>query len=63
MTNIVQVPQTKRSSKLQDVLHGLAKFPYEVYLQKKENSVYMLHDFQIHRKFTLNEDNAILHIS
>jgi hypothetical protein len=47
---------------LQDVLPGLEELSYEVYLQKKASNVYMLHDFQIHSKFTLNEDNAILHI-
>ena len=53
---------TIRQPLLQDVLLGLAELSYETYLQKKENNVYMLRDFQIHRKFTLNEDNAILHI-
>jgi hypothetical protein len=48
---------------LQDVLFGLAELSYEAYLQKKENNVYMLCDFRIHIKFTLNEDNAILHIA
>ena len=47
---------------LQDVLPRLAKLSYEVDLQKEEKSVYMLRDFQILSKFTLNEDNAILHI-
>jgi hypothetical protein len=54
---------TIRQPMLQDVLPGLSEFPYEVYLQKKEKSVYMLRDFRIHSKFTLNEDNAILHIN
>jgi hypothetical protein len=53
---------TIRQPLLQDVLPGLAEFPYEVYLQKKENSIYMLRDFRVHRKFTLNEENSILHI-
>ena len=53
---------TIRQHLLQDVLPGLVEFSYEVYLQKKANNVYMLCDFCIHNKFTLNEDNAILHI-
>ena len=47
---------------LQNVLPKLAKFLYETYLQKKTSNVYMLQELRIHRKFTLNEDNAILHI-
>jgi hypothetical protein len=54
---------TIRQLLLQDVLPGLAELSYEAYLQKKANSVYMLRDFRIHSIFTLNEDNAILHIS
>jgi hypothetical protein len=53
---------TVRQPVLQDVLPGLTEFPYEIYLQKKANIVYMLRDFRVHRKFTLNEDNVILHI-
>ena len=53
---------TVRQPLLQDVLFGLEELSYEAYLQKKENNVYMLRDFWIHSKFTLNEDNAILHI-
>ena len=56
------VHYTIRHPLLQDVLPGLVEFSYEAYLQKKANSVYMMCDFQIHSKFTLNEDNAILHI-
>ena len=51
-----------RQPVLQYVLPGLTEFPYEIYLQKKANIVYMLRDFHVHRKFTLNEDNVILHI-
>jgi len=35
---------------------------YETYLQKKETTMYILHDFQVHGKFRLNEDNVVLHI-
>ena len=61
MVNII-VHYTIREPLLQDVFPGLAEFPYEVYLQKKENIFYMLRDFRVHRKFTLNDDYAILHI-
>jgi hypothetical protein len=53
---------TTRKPLLQNVLPRLAELSYETYLRKKESNVYMLHEFQIHTKFTLNEDNAILHI-
>jgi hypothetical protein len=51
-----------RQPLLQNVVPKLAKFSYETYLHKKASSVYMLRYFRIHNKFTLNEDNAILHI-
>jgi hypothetical protein len=51
-----------RQPLLQNVLPELAELSYETYLQKKASSVYMLRQLQIQRKFTLNEDNAILHI-
>jgi hypothetical protein len=53
---------TVRQPLLQNVLPKLEELLYETYLQKKATSVYMLRDFRIHNKFTLNEDNAILHI-
>jgi hypothetical protein len=53
---------TVRQPLLQNVLPKLAELSYETYLQKKASSVYMLRELRIHRKFTLNEDNAILHI-
>jgi hypothetical protein len=54
---------TVREPLLQNVLPKLEELSYETYLQKKANSVYMLRELQIHKKFTLNEDNAIFHIS
>jgi hypothetical protein len=61
MDNIT-VHCTIRHLMLQDVLPVLAELSLEAYLQKNTNNVYMLRDFRIHSKFTLNEDNAILHI-
>lgn len=53
---------TIRKPVLQDVLPHLTELPYEIYLQKKANIVYMLCDFRVDSKFTLNEDSVILHI-
>jgi hypothetical protein len=53
---------TLRQPLLEIVLPKLAELSYETYLQKKASNVYMLRDLRIHNKFTLNEDNAILHI-
>jgi hypothetical protein len=54
---------TVRKPLLKDVLPKLVELSYEMYLQKKVSNVYMLRDLQIHNKFTLNEENAIFHIS
>jgi hypothetical protein len=58
--NIVQC--TIRLLILKDVLPTLMQLAYETYLQKKETTMYILHDFQVHGKFRLNEDNVVLHI-
>jgi hypothetical protein len=47
---------------LQTLLPDLIQMPYEIYLQKKLDTVYMLRDLQVHNKFTLNEDNIVLQI-
>ena len=47
---------------LQTLLPDLIQMPYEIYLQKKLDIVYMLRDLQVHNKFTLNEDNIVLQI-
>jgi hypothetical protein len=47
---------------LQKLLPGLIQMPYEIYLQKKLDIVYMLRDLQVHNKFTLNENNIVLQI-
>jgi hypothetical protein len=53
---------TAREPILHDLLLGLTEMPYEIYLQKKPNIVYMLRDFRVHGKFTLNEDSVVLHV-
>jgi hypothetical protein len=35
---------------------------YETYLQKKRATVYMLRDLQAHGRFTVSEDNIVLHL-
>ena len=51
-----------RQPLLQNVLPELTELSYETYLQKKASSVYKLRQLRIQSKFTLNEDNEILHI-
>ena len=47
-----------RQPLLQNVFLKLVELSYEMYLQKKASSVYMLWELRIHNKFTLNEDNS-----
>jgi hypothetical protein len=44
------------------VASWLEKMQYEMYLQKKDKIVNMLHDFRVHEKITLNEDSTVLHV-
>ena len=53
---------TAKELVLQELLPSLTKMQYEMYLQEKPRIIYMLHDFQVHGKFTLNEDNVMLHV-
>jgi hypothetical protein len=53
---------TAKEPILQELLPGLTEMQYEIYLQKKPKIVYMLRDFRVHGKFTLNEDNVVLHV-
>jgi hypothetical protein len=53
---------TTRQPILYELLHGLTEMQYEIYLQKKPKTIYMLHDFRVHVKFTLNEDSVVLHV-
>jgi len=53
---------TVRKPLLHTILPSLLEMSYETYLQKKQATIYMLQDLQVHGIFTLNEDNILLHL-
>ena len=52
-----------REPLLHDLLPDLKSMSYETYLQQKATTVYILRDFKIQSKFTLNEDSELLHVN
>ena len=62
VTNTTSHCSLRNSVLLKELLPKLTKTSYEDYVQKKPSTIYMLHDFQVHSSFTLNEDNEILQI-
>jgi len=51
-----------RKPLLHNMLPSLIGMSYETYLHKKQGTVYMLRDLQVHGIFTMNEDNILLHL-
>ena len=51
-----------REPLLHNILPSLIDMSYETYLQKKRATVYMLRDLQAHGRFTISEDNIVLHL-
>jgi hypothetical protein len=53
---------TVRKPLLHTVLPSLLDMSYDTYLQKKQGTIYMLRDLQVHGIFIVNEDNMLLHL-
>jgi hypothetical protein len=53
---------TVRKPLLHTILPSLLDMSYEKYLEKKQGTVCMLRDLQVHGIFTVNEDNMLLHL-
>jgi hypothetical protein len=51
-----------REPLLHNILPSLIDMSYVTYLHKKTAIVYMLRDLQVRGRFTVNEDNILLHL-
>ena len=61
-TGNIGIPCIVRDPILQELIPDLQQMSYDIYLQNKPATIYMLRDLQAHGYFTLNEDNVVLHI-
>ena len=53
---------TVREPLMHDIMTSLIDISDETYLQKNPATVYMLRDLQVYGRFTVNEDNIVLHL-
>ena len=61
-TDNIVIPCIVRDPILQEVIPGLQQMSYDMYLQNKPATIYMLHNLHVHKYFTFNKDNVVLHI-